>query len=781
MTAQTVTRVIEVDVRASKDAAEHIRQIAGGMNNLEETGRRTSTSLSGLMNTAKGFIGLFVAGFAHSVVMEFIALSDQAKILEARMKMVTGSNAAAKDSFLELTRISIAQGRELESTSKLYEKATRNAETLGITMRGVSVMTEGFAASLRLSGSGTQEANAAMIQFGQVLASGRFQGDEFRSMMENNAVFMFELAKSAGVTMKALREMSKDGKLDAEFLREALYKLGDDGKNMLQRMIEKADELPKTFAQAKEGVKTAMVDILNALGTTATQAEGMFTRMLKAVQSGMSEGARSIRDEAEIQGKILAEFGKANPQLDRDKGLDVDGRVNAKLTDRRIEVERQLTEKNAALQRRLAQGVAEDDFMATMLATDVRRYKAEVAAINAILERKAKERESRESGALIASGWKGVKDDKNKPKGWEVKDDPIEDALEKIREADSALDERVSGVGKHLRAAFRALEDTTGTLPAEYFEFMSNKLKTEAAALDSKELEVEFQKLLTGALKKSRENSEKEAQKEIDAYMDNIEKFLKLGRRRNPRAEINHNLEGFEKAIEGATSTKTRDELIAARKEYLETALSNLETTKDKMISIGQSMAEHWERAFDRATDSLLSFSKTNKEILKDLVTDMLREWAKLEFKAATRPLMEAGKTWLTDTLTTMMKSADGSAFGQGGVQMFAAGGVVNSPTGFSYGAGGTKSGVMGEAGPEAIMPLRRGADGKLGVGSAPVTVNVYNNSSNTKTTQSEQVDSKGNREIIVTVEDIVERALGLGKFDRTLSGAFGVNRKGAR
>jgi phage-related minor tail protein len=59
-------------------------------------------------------------------------------------------------------------------------------------------------------------------------------------------------------------------------------------------------------------------------------------------------------------------------------------------------------------------------------------------------------------------------------------------------------------------------------------------------------------------------------------------------------------------------------------------------------------------------------------------------------------------------------KAADGAAFSGGNVIPFASGGVVGSPT--YFGMGGGQTGLMGEAGPEAIMPLKRGPDGKLGV-----------------------------------------------------------------
>lgn len=68
--------------------------------------------------------------------------------------------------------------------------------------------------------------------------------------------------------------------------------------------------------------------------------------------------------------------------------------------------------------------------------------------------------------------------------------------------------------------------------------------------------------------------------------------------------------------------------------------------------------------------------------------------------------------------------NAKGNVFAQGRLMPFADGGIVNSPTLFPMRGG---AGLMGEAGPEAIMPLTRGADGKLGVrgGSVNVTVNI--------------------------------------------------------
>ncbi len=83
---------------------------------------------------------------------------------------------------------------------------------------------------------------------------------------------------------------------------------------------------------------------------------------------------------------------------------------------------------------------------------------------------------------------------------------------------------------------------------------------------------------------------------------------------------------------------------------------------------------------------------------------------------------------------------AKGGAFESGKVIPFAMGGIVSSPTPFKFSEGGSfRNGLMGEAGPEAIMPLKRGADGKLGVSGGGGRVVVNNN-------QVINVDSRSDR-----------------------------------
>lgn len=89
--------------------------------------------------------------------------------------------------------------------------------------------------------------------------------------------------------------------------------------------------------------------------------------------------------------------------------------------------------------------------------------------------------------------------------------------------------------------------------------------------------------------------------------------------------------------------------------------------------------------------------------------------------------------------------------------------GIYDSPTLFKFARGG-RFGVMGEAGPEAVMPLRRGPDGSLGVradgiGGSPVIVNVINNSNAQARTQQRQT-SQGT-EIDVMIDELVAEKMG--------------------
>lgn len=124
--------------------------------------------------------------------------------------------------------------------------------------------------------------------------------------------------------------------------------------------------------------------------------------------------------------------------------------------------------------------------------------------------------------------------------------------------------------------------------------------------------------------------------------------------------------------------------------------------------------------AINGLSNKIVEFAETGKAAFADLAREILRSLAQIAIKAAIFQFAKA--------VVPGLFAADGMV-ATNGIRPFAAGGIVTSPTMFAFANGGVPGvGLMGEAGPEAIIPLKRGADGKLGVaggGGTSVVVNV--------------------------------------------------------
>lgn len=114
---------------------------------------------------------------------------------------------------------------------------------------------------------------------------------------------------------------------------------------------------------------------------------------------------------------------------------------------------------------------------------------------------------------------------------------------------------------------------------------------------------------------------------------------------------------------------------------------------------------------FDKMTSSLTDFVMTGKASFGDFAASILKDLAAMIIKMTLFQTIKAATSGTS--IGKLFGFAQGGAF-EGGVQAFASGTVVSSPSYFPM-AGG-KTGLMGEAGPEAIMPLTRTAGGELGV-----------------------------------------------------------------
>lgn len=183
-------------------------------------------------------------------------------------------------------------------------------------------------------------------------------------------------------------------------------------------------------------------------------------------------------------------------------------------------------------------------------------------------------------------------------------------------------------------------------------------------------------------------------------------------------------LAAFEEGVGGAR------EILAEFISEMRTMRSAVSETKDHVSSLSSSLS----RSLRSGVEGVVFGGKSVSEALTGVANSTIGS----AYRAAVRPLTRQASLSLSGGIAgavqNLMPFAEGGVFAAGRalpsarVRPFASGGIVERATAFPM-RGGT--GLMGEAGPEAILPLARGADGRLGVraggnAAAPVQVVMH-------------------------------------------------------
>lgn len=162
-------------------------------------------------------------------------------------------------------------------------------------------------------------------------------------------------------------------------------------------------------------------------------------------------------------------------------------------------------------------------------------------------------------------------------------------------------------------------------------------------------------------------------------------------------------IDTLERSLGGAAA------LTAAFNGELDRMRDSMTWTAQETASLSRGIGGGLRRAFDGLVFDGLRASDALRMVARSLIDNV--------YSAAMKPVQNALGGALAQGLnavsSTLLPFAAGGGFAQGRVIPFAGGGVVTGPTTFAM-RGAT--GLMGEAGPEAIMPLSRGVDGRLGV-----------------------------------------------------------------
>lgn len=140
--------------------------------------------------------------------------------------------------------------------------------------------------------------------------------------------------------------------------------------------------------------------------------------------------------------------------------------------------------------------------------------------------------------------------------------------------------------------------------------------------------------------------------------------------------------------------------------------------------------ATQYGRQFGTALTSAFTGLAVKGRSLGDTIDSLAQSLSKIALNAAFKPLEQGLGDLFSGLFSGRLLGAATGGASQGGLPTpFASGGVIASPVAFPLGGG--KIGIAGERGAEAIMPLSRGADGRLGVrmenagGGQPIVFNV--------------------------------------------------------
>jgi lambda family phage tail tape measure protein len=319
-------------------------------------------------------------------------------------------------------------------------------------------------------------------------------------------------------------------------------------------------------------------------------------------------------------------------------------------------------------------------------------------------------------------------------------------------------------------------------------------------ALADQNLELEYQASLIGktASEVALLNVQHKAELELKKQIDQIE--------RSKGAVSAESLAQMQAAMEASVAIQQASvtSRLAIERRWETGADRAFREYVDSAGNAAKGMETLFGNAFRGMEDALVQFAMTGKLNFTNLANGIISDILRMQAQAATAGLIKylgqtlgsmftAGSTGDMTGSTRLenggaMANADGNVFsGTPSLSQFS-NSIVTSPTFFKAGklhafAQGGALSVAGEAGAEAILPLSRMGNGKLGVqssGSGGVNITVNNNGNNAQATANDRgTDGFGIRQIEIMITDVVAKGLVSGRLDTAMQGAFNLRRAG--
>ncbi len=299
--------------------------------------------------------------------------------LNNRLRLVTDSETELALVRRRLLDISQSTRTALATNAELYNRIALSSDATGHSQAELLRVTELLNKQVLIGGNNASEAAAGLVQFAQGLASGRLQGDELRSVMENllgvqqGLIEGFRILRERGqidfdVTRANIRDLAAEGVLSADLILDAILASADDTERKFAQV-----EVTVSGATQRLGnaflLMTGRIDEVTGASEHLVNALTVLTDVVEIV-SGLETLERLNRQAARLESSLASEFLARGDRETQERLLrQTRARIAALEDERRLEQEIQSLRKAGIVEEETgAAGAAEPSAAARLIA-----------------------------------------------------------------------------------------------------------------------------------------------------------------------------------------------------------------------------------------------------------------------------------------------------------------------------------------------------------------------------------------------------------------------------
>ncbi|WPP56340.1 tape measure protein [Acinetobacter pittii] len=329
--SSVVTKTAEATKQATQQAQKYGQEIKTTTQELdkqEKSARSYSTAIKSLAGYMAGLV----------TINATINNMDTYTGLQNRLKLVTNNQAELNKATEDTFQIAQKTYSAWDSVLQVYQRFSDNAKTLNLTMDDTARLTETVSKAVAISGASAEAADAALVQFGQALASGTLRGEELNSVMEQTPALAKAIAQGMGITVGELRSVAAEGKITSQEIVKALKNVQDDVDALFaktditigQSLTLLNNEIVKFVGEAGKGSGAAQV-LAGSIQTLASNLDllangalvagiGYVTRAILMKSAAVKEGmASTLASRQASVVKAQAEVAEATATLNSAK------------------------------------------------------------------------------------------------------------------------------------------------------------------------------------------------------------------------------------------------------------------------------------------------------------------------------------------------------------------------------------------------------------------------------------------------------------------------------